>query len=98
MCRKSKDASSSKKSKENDAGPSRPPPKLKKKAQEAQQAAQSNGYLDGIDLPSSASEDEGVEIVDREEKHFDVSQQVCHMCLRFDTCISHEGRCEVSNS
>jgi hypothetical protein len=75
-CRKPKDeaAKGDKKLKDGPA-PSRPPPQLKAKAAAAKLQASSNGYLAGVDLPSSDDDDEEVEVVEREEKHIDMSQQ-----------------------
>jgi hypothetical protein len=73
--RKDKASSGSgKKAKENEAAPSRPPPQLKKKAP-AGPKPKDNGYLAGVDLPSSSDSEEEVEVKQREEKHGDMSTQ-----------------------
>lgn len=72
-CRKSKDDVA--KAKPDAAGPSRrmkkPPPQPK----------QSTGYLDGDFLPSSDDGDSDQEVVEREEKVVDMSQQVLQSLL-----------------
>lgn len=80
-CRKVKDESKDKSkadkkkepSKDGSAGPSRP--RVKKVPPPA---APKGDYLAGIDLPSTSDDESDREVVEREEKVFDVKQQVPH--------------------
>lgn len=80
-CRKVKDESKDKSkaekkkeaSKDVSAGPSRP--RVKKAPPPA---APKGDYLAGIDLPSTSDDESDREVVEREEKIFDVKQQVLH--------------------
>jgi hypothetical protein len=87
--RKPKDANSSntKGAKKEAPGPSRAPPKLKKAGQ---QRSEGSSYLEGIALPSSSDSEQSTELVEREEKLFDVTQQVRLATLIFKHEISDQ--------